>query len=164
MRGGVGPPGLVGGREPLMPLASQLGAFQLSGGGSLGLLSGAGGAGTALAPVVSAPAAMAGAPPQWRAAVELVPGALAEGGRGGGFSGRGGGSEEGGRVPCIFCEWQGSVEGFGWHLQAVHKVPEYLARGLVRKRCGGEAGAAGFVAAFCAGGPDPALVPDDCPD
>ncbi len=67
---------------------------------------------------------------------------------------------------CIFCDWHGSVEGFGWHLQAVHKVPEYLVRGLVRKRCGGlSEGDDRFVAAFCErSGPDPLLVPDDCPE
>ena len=136
-----------------MPLASQLGAFQLSGAGRFAVLDASGGA------------------LPWRAATEIVPAAEAMGepgvsGRAPEAGGAGGPrSGPGAELSCIFCDWRGSVEGFGWHLQAVHKVPEYLVRGLVRKRCGGLSPSDDrFVRAFCAErtGPDPLLVPDDC--
>ena len=60
-----------------------------------------------------------------------------------------GGAGAGG-VSCMFCRWGGGVEGYSWHLQLAHKVPDYMAKSIVKRQCQGlSASTDKFIEVFC---------------
>ena len=44
----------------------------------------------------------------------------------------------------------GGVEGYSWHLQLAHKVPDYMAKSIVKRQCQGlSASTDKFIEVFC---------------